>query len=150
MRRQKQALQRMKQLEIARGMSSWIEFAIEKRRLLHAFRLLKNTGLSRCWRSWTQAVGEWRVLRSAIERMRNPMMSFAFGKWRRFSYDEFRRAAAEKTLAARAEFDMLQQRCAEVKSALDERDAVNARARQRLDDALTAGQRGTGGEGDAK
>ena len=64
--------------------------------------------------------------------------------------DEFRRAAAEKTLAARAEFDMLQQRCAEVKSALDERDAVNARARQRLDDALTAGQRGTGGEGDAK
>ena len=139
LRRQEQAMRRMMQLETARGLNTWAEFADERRRLAKAARSLKNPDLMKGWRSWHEMLEERRCLRNAVARFRNPDITHAFSTWRKAAIDGIKQAAAEKAEASKRKYTALQQQCMEVQRALDEQDKRGDFVRKQLEDALKAG-----------
>ena len=69
-RRQEQAMRRMLNLNLARGVSAWRAMVNERMQLMNATCSLRNPGLARGWRGWLEMVDDLRRLRNAAASWR--------------------------------------------------------------------------------
>ena len=83
---QGQAVRRMKNAALAKGLDAWMEQFDEQRRMKAAATRMLNMGLSRCMSSWIETAYERaaqkRMLAAAASRLMRPALMASLAHWR--------------------------------------------------------------------